>query len=187
MDGVGTPAPAQPGISFLADLSSDTAAQISGLIERTARPNDIVVVSIHWGAKWGYDIPAAHRRFAHALIDGAGVAVVHGHSSHDPKAIEVYRRRLILYGCGDFLNDYEGTAGYEQYRGDLILIYFVDIIPETGGLKEVCLVPLQIKRFQLARAAEKDVHWIRMTLERESSYFGAHFAIERPGQIAVHW
>ena len=47
-----------------------------------------------------------------ALIEEAGVPVVHGHSSHHPKAIEVYEGRLILYGCGDFLNDYEGIAGY---------------------------------------------------------------------------
>jgi len=32
--------------------------------------------------------------------------------------------RLILYGCGDFLNDYEGIRGYEEYRGDLALMYF---------------------------------------------------------------
>jgi poly-gamma-glutamate capsule biosynthesis protein CapA/YwtB (metallophosphatase superfamily) len=31
-------------------------------------------------------------------------------------AIEGYRDRLILYGCGDFLNDYEGIKGYEEFR-----------------------------------------------------------------------
>ena len=37
-----------------------------------------------------------------------GIDVVHGHSSHHPRPIEVYQRRLILYGCGDFIDDYEG-------------------------------------------------------------------------------
>ena len=46
-------------------------------------------------------------RFAHRLID-AGVDVVHGHSSHHPRPIEVYRGKLILYGCGDTIDDYEG-------------------------------------------------------------------------------
>jgi hypothetical protein len=27
--------------------------------------------------------------------------------------------------CGDFLNDYEGITGYERYRGDLALMYFL--------------------------------------------------------------
>jgi poly-gamma-glutamate capsule biosynthesis protein CapA/YwtB (metallophosphatase superfamily) len=39
-----------------------------------------------------------------------GVSIVHGHSSHHAKAIEVHDGRLILYGY-DFLNDYEGIAG----------------------------------------------------------------------------
>ena len=56
-----------------------------------------VVVSVHWGANWGYEIPDAQRRFAHALIDRTNVSVIHGHSSHHPRAIDVYRDRLILY------------------------------------------------------------------------------------------
>ena len=42
------------------------------------------------------------------------------------KGIEVYQDRLILYGCGDFLNDYEGIGGYEHYRSDLGLMYFAE-------------------------------------------------------------
>ena len=63
--------------------------------QRGRRPasGDLVVASIHWGGNWGYAIPARHRRFAHALIDAAGVDVVHGHSSHHPKAIEVLPRQ----------------------------------------------------------------------------------------------
>jgi hypothetical protein len=30
----------------------------------------------------------------------------------------------ILYGCGDFITDYEGIEGYEQFRGDLAIAYF---------------------------------------------------------------
>ena len=33
---------------------------------------------------------------------------MHGHSSHHPRPIEVYRGKLILYGCGDLVDDYEG-------------------------------------------------------------------------------
>jgi len=40
--------------------------------------------------------------------------------------IEVYRERLIIYGCGDFLTDYEGVSGYEQFRGNLTLMYLVE-------------------------------------------------------------
>ena len=63
------------------------------------REHDVVVASIHWGGNWGYDVPRAHVRFAHWLVEG-DVDLVHGHSSHHPRPIEVYRNRLILYGCG---------------------------------------------------------------------------------------
>ncbi|WP_262982399.1 CapA family protein [Sulfuriferula multivorans] len=36
----------------------------------------------------------------------------------------MYREKPVLYGCGDFLNDYEGISGHEQYRGELALMYF---------------------------------------------------------------
>jgi poly-gamma-glutamate capsule biosynthesis protein CapA/YwtB (metallophosphatase superfamily) len=76
------------------------------------------VVSIHWGANWGYDVPAQHLAFAQRLI-GAGIHLVHGHSAHHPLPNEIYRGRLVLYGCGDLIDDYEGIAGYEQYCDDL--------------------------------------------------------------------
>lgn len=55
------------------------------------------------------------RLFTRALIDDAGVDLVFGHSSHHPKALEVYNGRLILYGCGDLINDYEGIGRYDEY------------------------------------------------------------------------
>mgnify|MGYP001558666949 CR=1 FL=1 len=40
----------------------------------------------------------------------SGIDIVHGHSSHHLRRIEVYRGKLVLYGCGDFLDDYEGIS-----------------------------------------------------------------------------
>jgi poly-gamma-glutamate capsule biosynthesis protein CapA/YwtB (metallophosphatase superfamily) len=68
------------------------------------------------------------------LINEAGVDIVHGHSSHHPKGIEVYKNRPILYGCGDFLNDYEGISGYQEYRDDLTLMYFPRMDAASGKL-----------------------------------------------------
>jgi hypothetical protein len=53
-----------------------------------------VVVTIHWGANWGYGVPADQVRFAHRLIDG-GISLIHGHSSHHPRRVEVYRGQAI--------------------------------------------------------------------------------------------
>lgn len=79
--------------------------------------------------------------FAHRLIDEAGVDIIHGHSSHHVKAIEVYKDKLILYGCGDFLNDYEGIGGYEEFRADLALMYFATVEPSTGKVFDLHMTP----------------------------------------------
>ena len=91
-------------------------------------------------------------RFAHRLIDG-GVHVVHGHSSHHPRPIEVYRGKLILYGCGDLVDDYEGIHGHDQYRHDLRLLYLPRLDPTSGELVELRMAPLQARQMRLQRAS----------------------------------
>jgi poly-gamma-glutamate synthesis protein (capsule biosynthesis protein) len=175
-----------PGVNFLAEISEATASQAADEIARVVRPGDRIIVSIHWGPNWGYDIPDQQRSFAHALLDRAGVSVIHGHSSHHPKAIEVYRDRLILYGCGDFLNDYEGIRGYEKYRDDLVLMYFADITP-AGTLAALEIVPLQIRNFRLVRPSEQDISWMQQTLDRESRRFGPAVTLSPHGRLALSW
>jgi poly-gamma-glutamate capsule biosynthesis protein CapA/YwtB (metallophosphatase superfamily) len=160
-----------PGIDFIADLSDETAAAIANRARAVRRSGDITIVSIHWGTNWGYDVPPEHVRFAHRLIDG-GVDIVHGHSSHHPRPIEIYRRRIILYGCGDFLNDYEGIRGHEEYRSDLALMYFATLAV-SGDLVELRMTPMQIRQMRLNRAAPRDAEWLADTLTRISVDFGS--------------
>lgn len=165
------------GINLLADMSETSIAEAGEWIARSSRPGDVIVASIHWGPNWGYEIPDAQRRFAHGLIDRAGVSIVHGHSSHHAKAIEIHRDRLIIYGCGDFINDYEGIRGYEEYRDDLAVMYFTQIDRLSGNIADLDMVPLQIRRFRLNRASDRDADWLMRILDRESQRFGVR--IER--------
>jgi poly-gamma-glutamate capsule biosynthesis protein CapA/YwtB (metallophosphatase superfamily) len=143
----------EPGVWVLEDLSDRSIARIAERARAVKRPGDLSVASIHWGGNWGYDIPREQTSFAHRLVDRAGFDVVHGHSSHHPKGIEVYEDRPIFYGCGDFLNDYEGIEGYEAFRDDLVLMYLPRLAPGDGTLIDLRLVPLQIRNFRLNRAA----------------------------------
>ncbi|MEX1203898.1 MAG: CapA family protein [Dongiaceae bacterium] len=179
--------PARPGVNLLADLSPRTAARIAGEVAALRRPGDIVVASIHWGSNWGYRVPPAQRDFAQALIDDAGVDVVHGHSSHHPKAIEVHNDRPILYGCGDFLNDYEGIGGYAAFRGDLALMYFVVLAAATGRLVRLEMTPLRIRRFRLNRADRADAEWLRDTLTREGRAFGTRVELAESDRLTLAW
>ncbi|MGZ3559670.1 MAG: CapA family protein, partial [Thermodesulfobacteriota bacterium] len=124
----------RPGVNWLKDFSDDSVQRILEKVKEVKREGDVVIASIHWGRNWGYNTPREETDFAHQLIDKAGVDIIYGHSSHHVKGIEVYRDRLILYGCGDFLNDYEGIGGNEYYRADLGLMYFASIDPSTGRL-----------------------------------------------------
>ena len=138
------------GVNLLPDLSVETAASVAEAARTASKPGDLLVASLHWGSNWGYDIPSAQRTFAHALVDG-GFAVVHGHSSHHAKGIELYRGGLILYGCGDFINDYEGIAGYEEFRGDLAVMYLPEFEVTDHHLLSLETVPMQMRRFRLNR------------------------------------
>ncbi len=176
---------AVPGISLLEGTPEAGALGAADKIAGAKNAGDLVVVSVHWGPNWGYEIPDEHRKFAHTLIDKADVSIIHGHSSHHPKAIEVYRNRLIIYGCGDFLNDYEGITGYEEYRDDLVLMYFADFTnKELCGLE---IVPLQIRRFQLVRPSKEDIGWMQRTLEREYRRFGIDVALTDDRYFALSW
>ncbi len=173
-----------PGVSILEDTS---VAAIAARVRAVRRPGDVVVASIHWGGNWGYGIPPAQRRWAHALIEEAGVDVIHGHSSHHPKGIEVHAGKPILYGCGDFLNDYEGIGGREEYRGGLALMYFVTVDPSSGSLVRLEMRPLEIRRFRLQRASQDDARWLRETLDREGAALGTRVELEPGGRLVLSW
>ncbi len=85
---------------------------------------DMVVVSIHGGAE-GVDNQHVTRKrefyygedrgniyeFSHTLIDH-GADIILGHGPHVPRAIEIYRERIIAYSLGNFL-----TYGRFNLRG----------------------------------------------------------------------
>jgi len=179
--------PDAAGVNLLPGLSEASVTAIAHQVAETGRSGDIVIASIHWGPNWGYEIAEDQRWFARELIDRAGVSIVHGHSAHHAKAVEVYKNRLILYGCGDFLNDYEGIKGYEEYRGDLAVMYLATIDVTTRDLRALEIVPLQIRRFQLVRPSRADSDWLQQTLDRESRPLGTTVKPIPDGRFAVSW
>ena len=178
---------ARSGVNFLHEISADTARAIAMRTAKHRCPGDIVVISVHWGVNWGFEIDDRQRAFAHRLIDEGGADIVHGHSSHHAKGIEVRRGKLILYGCGDFLNDYEGIRGHADYRPDLSLMYFPDVDPVTGGLRCLHAAPMRIRRFRLERAPAEGASWLRETLDREGRALGTRVTADDQGMLCFHW
>jgi poly-gamma-glutamate synthesis protein (capsule biosynthesis protein) len=175
------------GINVLSDLSSRTVAAIARNVNAHKRPGDVVVLSIHWGGNWGYGIDGAEQQFARRIVDTAGVDIVHGHSSHHPKGIEVHRDRLILYGSGDLLDDYEGITGYEEFRADLGFLYLPTINTTTGSLTRLILVPTRIRRFRLNRANAQETAWLAAMENREGRALGTRAVAQPDGTLRIEW
>lgn len=152
-------------------LEGSTVPRICDHLRKVREKATPLLVSIHWGGNWGYGLDPAQISLAHALIDQGDASLVHFHSSHHPKAIEVYQGKLILYGCGDLINDYEGIGGHEDFHPDLGMIYCARIDAVTGHLVAL-RTRVYIRRcLRLAKA----------TLEETKKYcavFNAHAATQ---------
>jgi len=104
----------EPAIALVAGLAAD---------------HDILIVSIHGGAEgvdgveripFGMEFAYGEKRgdvarFARAMVE-AGADLVIGHGPHLPRAMELYRDRLIAYSLGNFATYYgisvTGPKGY---------------------------------------------------------------------------
>ena len=173
------------GVALLRDPGPAAVAAIAERIRLARRPGDLVVVSVHWGPNWGYEVSAAEQAFASELVAHAGADLFHGHSSHHAKAIEVHAGKLILYGCGDLINDYEGIGGHEAFRGDLGVLYFPRLEAGSGRLASLEMALVRMRRFSARRAPPEDARWLAATLSRESRRFGASFTARPDGRVEL--
>jgi len=176
-----------PGVNLLPDFSEKTVLQIQQEVAQVKQQGDIAIISIHWGGNWGYDIPSKQKEFAHGLINQADIDIIHGHSSHHVKGVEVYNNKLILYGSGDFLNDYEGIRGHEHFRGDLALMYLASVDVSTGELLQVLMIPTQTRNLKVNRASEDDVRWLLSILNHEGKKLGTSVEQNRDSSFTLKW
>lgn len=177
------------GVALLeAEPTEKVVARVAVQVRRLRRMGDCVIASVHWGSNWGYQVLPGHQALAHALID-AGVDVVHGHSSHHVRPIELYRGKLILYGCGDFIDDYEGihSAGDTRvsFRDELRLMFFPTLDAASGALHRLEMVPLRTHHLRLERASPADCAWLADTLTEVSRSFGTSVEVRGGGTLEV--
>lgn len=128
------------------DLQDSRAKTLLEIVSWHRDAVDLLIVSAHWGPNWGYAPPREHVACAHALID-AGAGLIFGHSCHVFRGIEFYRGRPILYGTGNFVDDY---AVDPIERNDESFVFILDMEENiTRGLR---LYPTLIRDFQARRA-----------------------------------
>ncbi|HEX9206169.1 MAG TPA: CapA family protein [Candidatus Deferrimicrobiaceae bacterium] len=121
-------------------LDTDRAREI---VARLKEENDLVLVSFHGGAEGKGALRVADAeeeflgekrgnvvRFARAAVD-AGADLVLGHGPHVPRALEIYRGKLIAYSLGNF-------ATYSMFNlkeeSGISYVLQAELSPETGDV-----------------------------------------------------
>lgn len=168
----------KPGVLLLESLKNPVSV-ISKIIRRNKEEGDLAILSIHWGENWGFQIHNWQKRFAKKLIKESGVDVIHGHSSHHFKGFEIFNEKLILYGCGDFINDYEGIPPFSNFRDDLTFLYNAKI-DNDGNISELQLIPFKIERMRLRKVNEEEFKIMHEILIEEERKFNLNVE-EREG------
>ena len=118
------------GINYIpTTLASDRYYnRLQNEIENAKKQSDLVIVSSHVGPHFRETPSTKYVNFAHKIID-FGADIYWGHSNHMPQGIELYKHnnntKIILYDCGDFIDDY---AIDSNYRNDLSFIFLLHFL-----------------------------------------------------------
>ncbi len=109
------------------------------IVSKLALAHDIVIVSFHGGAEGTTNQRVTRKteyyygenrgnvyKFAHAVID-AGADIVFGHGPHVTRAVEVYKKRFIIYSLGNFC-----TYGRFNLRGVTGVAPIVNVKVKNG-------------------------------------------------------
>ncbi|WP_341527793.1 CapA family protein [Nostoc sp. UHCC 0302] len=131
----------------------DLAAAKALVIEAKNNAN-IVIVSMHAGAEGTQALHVKNQteffygenrgnsiKFARAMID-AGADLVLGHGPHVPRAMEMYKGKIIAYSLGNFLG-YQTLSTEAQTGYSMILEVKLN---QTGDLVSGKIIPIRMNR-----------------------------------------
>ena len=179
-------APHRSGIALLETLDEAVAHDFAAEVSRWRRPGDLVLLSVHWGGNWGAEVSEPQRRFARRLIELGAVDLLHGHSSHHPRPPEVWRGKLIIYGCGDLINDYEGIGREGPCDPTAVCLWFARLAL-NGKLVGLEVVPLRLQRLRLVRADADARRSLRELLLHDAARTGIALTDQVDGSWRLDW
>jgi poly-gamma-glutamate synthesis protein (capsule biosynthesis protein) len=160
-------APHRPGVFYVPiDVHDVRAQKLLKIVSYVKARVDLVIVAAHWGPNWGRRPQPEHIPVAHALVE-AGADIIFGHSCHVFQGIEFYRGAVILYSCGDFVDDYRVD---KIERNDQCFIFVVEI--ERRRIVRLKLYPTVITHYQAQLAKDTEAEEIVRKMQIRCDEFG---------------
>ena len=172
-------------VKLRSDNNSVYYSRLKRSIQKARQVSDLVIVSSHVGPHFRENPSSDYVNFAHMIID-MGADIYWGHSNHMPQGIEIYKHnKIIMYDCGDFIDDY---AVHRVYRNDLSFVFLLnfeysnnnnyDKYNNNGNsshckIKEIELIPTRIYDFSVNTALlEEDEEIVISRMIQRCNYLG---------------
>ncbi|NNE72520.1 MAG: CapA family protein, partial [Acidimicrobiales bacterium] len=94
---------------------------------------DFVVVSLHWGLEYQYELTEQQREVAPAVLASPDVDLVIGHHAHVIQPVERIGDEFVAYGLGNFIsNQSPETCGCPIGVEDGVLLEFEVVADDEG-------------------------------------------------------
>jgi poly-gamma-glutamate capsule biosynthesis protein CapA/YwtB (metallophosphatase superfamily) len=172
-----------PGFHFL-DYTPSTRSRLRTLL--AAGKPALRIFSVHWGPNYAWRPGSDIVSLAHFLIE-CGVDIVHGHSAHHVQGVEVYKGGVIVYGCGDFVDDYVLNRDFRNDLGALWRVGVREREGERGGLEmdRLEILPTRVEEFgaRLLDPADWDWGWVGGRIKMLSAEFGTEVRVGDGGIV----
>lgn len=171
--------------------------RLQNYIEQAKTQSDLVIVSSHIGPHFRETPSVKYVNFAHKIID-FGADIYWGHSNHMPQGIELYKHnnnnKIILYDCGDFIDDYAIDSNYRNDLSFIFLLHF--LIDKNSKLSKnnntnnngnillqnsmIELIPTKISNFMVntIQADDNDADLIIKRMAKTCSFLGTKYFID---------
>jgi poly-gamma-glutamate synthesis protein (capsule biosynthesis protein) len=100
-------------------------------------PDDIVIVTLHWGLEYHRKPTDRQRQEARRLIDSGAAAVI-GHHPHVMQPMEFYKNAPIIYSLGNLV--------FDQHDAPTKKMIMVQLIVDSGRIDSVLVYPMVSKQ-----------------------------------------
>ncbi|MGG3570962.1 CapA family protein [Bacillus gobiensis] len=85
----------------MSQFSADYLARIEREVKQYKRPDNLMIVNMHWGVEYRETPVDYQKQFGRAIID-AGADIIMGSHPHRLESVELYDGKYIVYSMGDF-------------------------------------------------------------------------------------